>query len=159
MREISVLAVAELTGRNRVTVEKYITQKGIKPIRVEGRKRVFDSEELLSFKLMEKEAARPSSDIDWDTERARETKERADNLELKNAQLRRELIPVELMSWTLGNIGAQISAVLESIPVKLKRRMARLGASEVDIIKGEIAKCQNIAADIKVDFDEYENQS
>jgi len=159
MREISVLAIAELTGRSRVTVEKYITEKGIQPIRVDGRNRVFNSEELLSFKLMEKEVSRPSTDIDWDAERARETKERADNLELKNAQLRRELIPVELMSWTLGNIGAQISAVLESIPVKLKRRMARLGAAEVDIIKGEIAKCQNIAADIKVDFDEYENQS
>jgi len=159
MREISVLAISELTGRSRVTVEKYITEKGIQPIRVDGRNRVFNSEDLLSFKLMEKEVARSSTDIDWDAERARETKERADNLELKNAQLRRELIPVELMSWTLGNIGAQISAVLESIPVKLKRRMARLGAAEVDIIKGEIAKCQNIAADIKVDFDEYENQS
>jgi len=159
MKEISVLQVESLTGRSRPTIEKYITAKGILPIRVDGRNRVFNSEDLLSFKLMEPEVQKSAGEIDWDAERARETKERADNLELKNAQLRRELIPIELMSWTLGNIGAQISAVLESIPVKLKRRMAKLGAAEVDIIRGEIAKCQNIAADIKVDFDEYENQS
>jgi len=159
MSEIGVRELGELTGRSRPTLEKYITEAGVKPVRVDGRNRYFDSRDLLTFKLMQSDSARTSTDYDLEEERARETKERADNLELKNAQLRRELIPVDLMSWTLGGLGSQISAILESIPVKLKRRMPKLGAAEVDIIKTEVAKCQNSCADLSVDFDEYEGQS
>ena len=92
--------------------------------------------------------------IDYDRERARLTREQADNTALKNAQLRKELAPVGVMEWALGKIGAQISAILETIPLKVKRRVPRLAAAEVEIIKREVVKAQNMAARVTVDLDE-----
>lgn len=86
------------------------------------------------------------------------TRARAEWQELKNAKLREELAPVELISWVIGKAASQISAILESIPMNLKKRNPRLTASNIEFITREIVKTQNIAAHMKLDLDEYDKQ-
>lgn len=93
--------------------------------------------------------------IDLLDEKARLTREQADQVALKNAHMRGELAPIELVGWTISKACAQMAAILETIPAKLKRAMPSLGAAEMEIIKKEIVKVQNLAADAEIDFDEY----
>lgn len=94
--------------------------------------------------------------VDLDLERAINL--RADTVlkELKAAQLRRELAPITALRQILGDAGAQISALLETIPGKVRRRVPTLSVSELEIIKREVIKAQNIAARITVKLDEYQ---
>lgn len=160
MNDFSNADLARIFKIDHATVKKYLLKAEVQPVRRNGKAAYYAASDVLWFKPMIQDSLEPKTadDYNFDREKARETKERADNLELKNAQIRRETVPVELMSWTLGKIGSQMSAILESIPVKIKRRMASLGATEVDIIKGEVAKCQNLCAEVKVNFDEYEGK-
>lgn len=90
-----------------------------------------------------------------DQARIRELQERADNISLKNAQLRRELAPLPVITYVLNKIAAQIGPLLDSIPAKVKARLPRITAAELEIIKREIIKSQNAAARVSVELDEY----
>ena len=87
------------------------------------------------------------------------TKAQAEWQELKNAQLREELAPVDFITWVISKAGSQISAILESIPMNLKKRNPRLTASNIEFITREIVKTQNIAAHMKLDLDEYDERN
>ncbi len=88
-------------------------------------------------------------------EKLRLTKAQAEGQEIKNAQLREELAPVALIEWVLGKVGGQISAILDALPSQLKKRNAKLTATNIETIRREIVKTQNIAARVTVDLDEY----
>ena len=90
--------------------------------------------------------------IDYHHERARLTKAQADGQELKNREARGEVARVELISFALANVGGQISAILETLPSRIKRLEPRLTSSDLEAIRGEIVKCQNACADIKIEW-------
>jgi phage terminase Nu1 subunit (DNA packaging protein) len=96
--------------------------------------------------------------IDLDVQKERALNLRADTAlkQLKEAQLRKELAPVNLLEWALAKTCSQIAATLDSIPVKVKRRVPKLTNAEIEIIRREIIKCQNAAAEATLDLDEYE---
>lgn len=93
--------------------------------------------------------------LDLDEQRARLAKEQTETAALKNAQTRREVAPINLIEWMLGQTCSQISAILESLPLKIKRRVAKLTASDIEFIRREVIKAQNVAAKITVDLDDY----
>lgn len=93
--------------------------------------------------------------LELDSERAKLAAQQAENTFLKNAKLRRELAPIVVIEWVLGKIGGQISAILGSVPLKVKRRVPRLNSTEIEVIRGEIVKAQNACAKITVDLDEF----
>jgi phage terminase Nu1 subunit (DNA packaging protein) len=97
-------------------------------------------------------------DIDINRERALNLRVDTRLKELKEEQLRGELAPVALIGWTLNKVSAQVSSVLDSIPLKVKRRIPTLTSTQVDLIKREIVTAQNAAAKVTVDVDEYNNQ-
>lgn len=86
--------------------------------------------------------------INKDAEDARLTKERADNLELKNAILRREYAPVTAISSVLSKVCVQIAGVLDSLPLNVKRKVPSLTITDLEIIKREVVKCQNAASKV-----------
>ena len=94
--------------------------------------------------------------IDYDKERARLTKEQADAQELKNAVMRRELAPIELLEFALAEMSSVVSAIFESIPLKVKKRVPHLTASEVSIISREVIRAQNAASKTKLDWDKVD---
>jgi len=152
--------MSDITGKSSRTVSKRINEAGLQAIRKEGRAILYNSVDAMNaiyLPMIEAAQAEPASDIILDDERARETKERADNLALKNSQLRGELVPISAVKWLYGRTGAFISSALESLPVKLKRRNPKLNATDIDMIKGEIARLQNEMADMPLSFDDYGN--
>lgn len=110
--------------------------------------------ERLRSDLESKMERQETEDLDIQRERTRETKERADNLALKNAQLRRELCPVSVLSAVLSRLGAQISAALETIPAEVRRKVPALKATELEVIKRVIVRTQNSVAEAPVYLDD-----
>ena len=94
--------------------------------------------------------------IDKDYEYARKLRADADAQEMKNAVTRRQLAPVELLEWALANIAEQVNSVLDSIPIKLKKRVPHLKASELEVAKREIIKAQNAASKSQLPWDQLE---
>ena len=87
------------------------------------------------------------------------TEAQAEGQEIKNAQLRKELAPVAILEWAISKTGSQIAAILDAIPMKLKKRNPKLTASNIETIRREIIKTQNAAAAMTLDFDEYERNT
>lgn len=92
--------------------------------------------------------------LDPATEQARLAKERADSIALKNARARGELIPADVAGLLFGRIGAEMAAVLDALPAKIKRRAPGLTATDLEFIKTEIVRAQNAAAEIDRYLDE-----
>lgn len=84
-----------------------------------------------------------------------EIQQRTENLAIKNSILRRETAPISSLTITLGSVCSQISAILESIPVNLKRVCPKLNANDIERIQAEIVKIQNIAGSTVIDVEEY----
>lgn len=107
----------------------------------------------------QQQAAPPATDVELTRsereEKLRLTKAQAEGQELKNAQLRKELAPVDVIEWVIGKAGGQISAILDALPSRLKKRNPKLTASNIENIRREIVKAQNAAAQMTVDLDEY----
>lgn len=87
------------------------------------------------------------------------TLERGEGQRLKNEETRRNLAPVEMLTWALGNLAAQVASILEPLPGKIKRRLPKLTNAEIQVIKREIVKLQNVAAESRLDWDEYSAES
>lgn len=83
-------------------------------------------------------------------------REQGETQRLKNEQLRRELAPVQALTLTLANLAAQIAAILEPLPGKIKRRLPKLNKTDLQVIQREIVKAQNTCAELKLDFDELD---
>lgn len=99
---------------------------------------------------LDAERAQAAADLDL-------TRERAEGQRLKNAQLRRELAPVAMVQWSIARTMAEIAAGLESIPGKIKRAFPKMTSNELQIVKREIVKVQNTAAEnTKLDWTEFD---
>jgi phage terminase Nu1 subunit (DNA packaging protein) len=57
---------------------------------------------------------------------------------------------VETLTWALSDLGSQISAILETIPAKLKRSVPTLTYTDLEIVRKEIIKTQNAAARVQL---------
>jgi phage terminase Nu1 subunit (DNA packaging protein) len=79
----------------------------------------------------------------------------AEGQELKNAQLREELAPVDLIAWVVEQAGAGIARHLDEIPAAVKKRVPKLTAADLAIIQREIGKAQKAAMQMTVDLNEF----
>jgi len=105
--------------------------------------------------LREQAAGRAAAgDLDLATERAALAREQRIRLEMANAETRRESAPVMLLEIAVATMGRKVAAVLESIPVKIKRRSKNLTAEDIEIITAEITKARNIAASAQFDLED-----
>lgn len=87
------------------------------------------------------------------------TEERAEGQRLKNAELRRELVPVELLTWALSDLASQIVPLLTSIPGDMKRRSPKLTNADIHVMRDVIANALNLVAELKLDLDGYEPEA
>jgi phage terminase Nu1 subunit (DNA packaging protein) len=90
--------------------------------------------------------------IDLRGEKARLTKEKADSQELKNQITRKQIAPIYIIEHTVGRIANIVSSMLESLPLKIKKRNPQLTGRELEEIKREIIKTQNDCSEISIDF-------
>lgn len=105
--------------------------------------------------LREQAAGRAAAgELDLATERAALAREQRDRIAMQNAVTRRELAPVATLEMALATIGRKVAAVLEAIPVAIKRRSKNLTAEDIEIITGEINRARNIAAAAQLEEDD-----
>ncbi len=76
--------------------------------------------------------------LDLTAERARHAKEQADNLALKNAALRRDLVPVADVEREWITIGRQIRSGVMAVPSRVRQSLPHLTAYDSDVIDREI---------------------
>ena len=105
--------------------------------------------------LREQAAGRAAAgDLDLAAERAALAREQRDRIAMQNAVTRRELAPISTLEIAVASVGRKIAAVLESIPVNIKRRSKNLTAEDIAIITGEITRARNIAAAAQLEEDD-----
>jgi phage terminase Nu1 subunit (DNA packaging protein) len=85
------------------------------------------------------------------------TRERAEGQRLKNAAMRRELAPVQMITWAISNAGSQIGAVLGTLKGKIKRAHPELSTEALHEIEQVAVETQNIATEIRLDWDDFDD--
>ncbi|USD19799.1 terminase small subunit [Microbulbifer variabilis] len=111
-------------------------------------------EEALVRKMQLERPAQSSDKLDPIHEGARLSKQRADKLELENEIARGKQLPIGIQGLVLSKIADRMAAALDAIPGKIKRKEPGLSASSLDLVRREIVKAQNAAADVSKYLDE-----
>lgn len=166
-KKVSKQAMAEIFGVSERTLTAW--QKQGMPIQYDGKRgqrNQYDTAECIEWRFqlrLNKKLSPTHGDgqeqyFDLEKERARESKERADGLAMKNAERRRELAPIKLIEFALSTVASQIVAIFDSIPLQVKKAVPGISATAITKIQVELAKARNAAAAVKVDFSEYESE-
>ncbi|MDF0533653.1 terminase small subunit [Shewanella sp. A32] len=124
----------------------------------EGRQAFYSVSDVVANRVANerKKTAAPEDDPEkpnLDFERWRLTKAQADGQELKNEKDRKEVVEVAFSTFVLQRVSAQISAILEQIPLRIKRKYPDMPPARIDAIKAEIIKASNLAAEVGSDME------
>jgi hypothetical protein len=145
----SVHWFSEHTGKARETIVKYLKASGIPMTPGPKMATLYETKDAFPVLYGQAEGG----------EQGELMKARTENLEadtalkrIKEQQLLGESAPIVALEWALSSACAQIAAVLETIPAKLKRRLPQLSTADLDIIRKEIAKARNSAAAVHLDL-------
>lgn len=140
----TVSALAVELGMDRRTIAKKLS--GLAPDNITGKKK--PSKEW----LMKRVFMHFTGNENAQDEKARFDKVRADKVELELEIARKEVAPIAVLEWALAKIASQINSVLDSLPLKIKKRVPNLSAREIEKIRKEIVKVQNEASETTLDF-------
>lgn len=94
-------------------------------------------------------AGRAGSLVD---ERARLAAEQADRVAMQNAQMRRELAPMPVITETIAKAAKGICDKLDAIPADIKRRAGDVPERVVDIVTESIADARRQVATLEIDW-------
>lgn len=130
---------------------------GVQPVARIGREAFFDARSVVDNRLAQVERKHqpdPSDVGDIDPliefklaqERLRLTAAQAEAQELKNEVTKARLIPVEFITFALSRTAAQIASLLDTIPLKVKRKHPELQPRHIESLTREIAETRNVAA-------------
>ena len=136
--EITAADLAEILGVSKRAISDYV-ERGI--IVKTGRNR-FDlrkSVQLYCEHLRGIAAGRGGDNVDTlATERARLAREQADQAAMKNAAMRKELIPAAEARQEWVSIARRIRNVVMSVPSRCRQMLPHLTTYDVDLIDSEI---------------------
>lgn len=135
---------------------------GVKPIAKVGRSVYFTVADVLDNRRVneaEKHQPKPTEpkeieDGGLEYERYRLTKAQADAQELKNEIARQEVVPVGFATFALSKIAAEVSGILDSLPLNLYRKHPELTTIQQENIKRELAKAMNAMSRVADSLDE-----
>ena len=167
--ELNQMQAAKLLG---VSVRQFQTY-GIEPAARRGRQVFYTIADLVAFaaerahrrgyELGLREAKTPENAAELlaakDLAELKLTQERAEYQRLKNAELRRELVPVALLTWALSDLAAQLVPIVNSIPGDIKRRNPKISHGELHLMREVIAGALNLCAEVKLDLEGYEPEA
>lgn len=97
--------------------------------------------------------------LNFNAEKTRLTKAQADAKELEVRLRMGELIPITGAIAAVTQVCELIDSSLSSIPAQLQRAAPHLTASDVDVVRKVIAKCQNGIANLDFDFTDLASES
>ncbi|WP_153448741.1 terminase small subunit [Vibrio algicola] len=137
-------AMAESLGISVQAFDRW----GVKPVAKVGRSVYFTVADVLHNRLKnETEKHQPKTinpeELDpngLDYERYRLTKAQADAQELKNEIAKHEVVPVEFASFALSKVAAEVSGILDALPLNMMRKHPELTTVQIENIKRALAK-------------------
>lgn len=132
---------------------------GVEPVARIGREAFYDVRSILENRLAQAERKhQPEGDLPegidplaehkLTQERLRLTAAQADAQEKKNQVADRQLVPVGFAVFALGRLAAQIGSILDTVPLKLRRKHPDLDVRHVESLQREIALARNTASDL-----------
>lgn len=137
----------------------------VKPIAKIGREKFYTAGDVLAnrlahhlgkmqakFEAVEYEEGESLSPV---KEKAMLDREKRIGQELLNDKMKGDVFPVVAAEFVFSKMGAEIAAILESLPAKIKRLMPKMTATQINVVKKEIAKARNSAVDINDKFDDF----
>ncbi len=137
----SVNALSELTGIDRRTIKKRLKTLAANK---EGRAYLYESTEALPLIYDLGEANTPQ------VEMARYNKIRADRGEFDLSVAKGEVCELALLELALAKVAKLINSILDSLPLRLKKRMPKLNAKDIEYIRRVIVKVQNEVSEIQL---------
>jgi terminase small subunit / prophage DNA-packing protein len=103
-------------------------------------------------RLREMAAGRYSAgELDLTEERAKLARAQSERIEMELAIKRGEIAPIDSLRDALIPVVSQVAAMLDAVPVKLKREAPHLTATDLEIVKREIANARNLMAEVRYD--------
>lgn len=104
---------------------------------------------------LREQAAGRGADGELARERARLSREQADRVAMENAQSRKEVAPIGLITIVLGKLAGDVASTLNALVPKLRRRVPDLSSDALRVIEEELTKCRARAASVSLaDADE-----
>jgi phage terminase Nu1 subunit (DNA packaging protein) len=100
---------------------------------------------------LRKVAAGRDPDGDLARERARLAKESADRVAMQNAEKRRELVPIELLTDALASVARQLATRLDTIVPTLRKRVPDLSHDALQLIETTLAEGRALAAGVTLE--------
>lgn len=131
---------AELVGVTQPSVSRWLAEGALPPDGTAG-------EWLLAYcyRLREQAAGRYSGggDLDLAQERAALARAQREGIELKNAVLRREFAPVELLAQTLATASTAVAERFDMLPAALRKTCPDLPEAARDTVLAVLAQARN----------------
>lgn len=84
-------------------------------------------------------------------ERAGLDRARREEIEMRNATKRRELVPVAVIELVLAKVGRQVAGILGGLTPGIRLRWPEISADQLRLIDTEIARARNLAATMSPD--------
>lgn len=136
--EISGLELADLLGVSKRAVSDFV-ERGIVVKTERNRYDMRRSIQLYCEHLRTMAAGRSGDGADaLTTERARLAREQADQTAMKNAAMRREMIPITDVRHEWTSIGRRIRNGIMSVPSRCRQMLPHLTTFDVDVIDREL---------------------
>jgi phage terminase Nu1 subunit (DNA packaging protein) len=86
---------------------------------------------------------------DFAIHRAEKEKHLATLRRLEAEEREGNLMPVDTLRDVMASVATQIGAIMDAIPVRLKREAPHLTATDIEIVKREIAAAMNAASRVR----------
>jgi len=140
-KDWTISALAVELHRDKRTVSEIIDTAGIKPVRAKGAYKYYKLAPIVNAMV-------GSCALDLQQEKAKESLERQRKLRMENDLKEGLLVSTDLVTETLARTGKQVIAILDSIPLNVKKRVPVLESKDIDFIRKEIAKARNTIANL-----------
>ncbi len=138
----SLNRLAELSGRTRRTVKDRV--KNLTSVK-EGRSLLYESTEALPLIYDLGEGALPQKAV------TRLNNLKADEISMRLAISHGKYAPLVIISQVIAGFGENANSVLDSLPLRLKKRCPKLTGRDIKFIRREIVKVQNEISRTSID--------
>lgn len=138
----------------------------VQPVQRIGREAFYDVKTVLENRLQHQSGKQQLGEADKDplieyktaVERLRLTKEQADAQAMRNEVKRRNLVPVEFVTFALGRITSLIGSTLDTVHTKVKRKHPDIETRHLEAVQREVAVTRNEAARLNERLPEILNE-
>ena len=129
---------------------------GVEPVAKIGRESFYDTRSVLDNRLQHQTGKHQLTGVDVDplieyktlVERLRLTKEQADAQAMRNEVKRRNLVPVDFMTFAFGRLTGLIGSTLDTVHTKVKRKHPEIEPRQLEAVQRAVAVTRNEAASL-----------